>query len=434
MLEVAVLGQRRFEQCDTVGDPPGSADCLRVVDDGEHHPLAIADLPRQVQCARRVGNRLVGQARIEARIKGGGAEGQLLGRIGRHLERLLEEAQRLDERAERPPPLRGAAECDPGLGRHRLALGTLGLRPVRRDVVLGQRTGDALVVERLEVARRGQVETPSVALRQRAVRNLAHEPLHEPVLPALRRTRVGFHGQHLAPHEPAQVRGDLVGRDAADGGDNVGTEGLADDRCCLEQRPIARLQPVQPGRDERVERGRHGQLGQVADGLGHPALEGEVPIGQEHADGLDRVERDALRALQDALHDRVRQARHEAGQQLAHLICGERLEHEGREVAAPGTPVRAPVEQLRPGEADHVDRAFASPFEDVVDEVEQAVIGPLQVLEDQDHDAVLGDALEEDAPGGEQRVAVRTLAGVRYLEAQELEQARLHPARARPRR
>ena len=67
----------------------------------------------------------------------------------------------------------------------------------------------------------------------------------------------------------------------------------------------------------------------------------------------------------------------------------------------------------------------------MVDEVEHAVIGPLEVLEDQDHHAVLGDAFEVHAPGREQRVAVRTLIGLRCVEAKKLEQARLDPAALR---
>ena len=66
------------------------------------------------------------------------------------------------------------------------------------------------------------------------------------------------------------------------------------------------------------------------------------------------------------------QARHEAGEQLAHRRLGQRLEVERGEVALAGAPVRALLEQLRAGQRDDVDRDAAAPLEEVVDEVEQA--------------------------------------------------------------
>ena len=177
-----------------------------------------------------------------------------------------------------------------------------------------------------------------------------------------------------------------------------------------------------------MQRGGHRQLGEVAGRPVDPALEGHEPFAQQHANGLDGVQRDPLRPLQDALENLGRQAGNEPRQELAHLIGLQRLEHQRGEVAPPGAPIRASVEELGSCEADEVDRSIARPFEDVIDEVEQAVIGPLQVLEDEDHDATIGDALEEDAPGREQRLAIRPLIDVRGLEAQQLKEAGLHPA------
>jgi len=55
----------------------------------------------------------------------------------------------------------------------------------------------------------------------------------------------------------------------------------------------------------------------------------------------------------------------------------------------------------------------------VVDEVEQARIGPLKVLEHEHGRALFGDALEEQAPGREERVATARRS---LLDAQEAEQ------------
>ena len=53
------------------------------------------------------------------------------------------------------------------------------------------------------------------------------------------------------------------------------------------------------------------------------------------------------------------------------------------------------------------------------------VVGPLEVLEHEDDGRLLGDALEERPPRGEQLVAVADRA---LVEAQQLQEARLDPA------
>ena len=77
-----------------------------------------------------------------------------------------------------------------------------------------------------------------------------------------------------------------------------------------------------------MQRRRHGELGDVAGRPSHAVFHGEQAVGEEHADGLDRVERDALGTLQDPLDHRVGQAGNQADEQLPHLAGGERLEDE----------------------------------------------------------------------------------------------------------
>ena len=174
-------------------------------------------LARQLERPGHVPDRLIDESGIEAGLAGGGLELGLLARVGRHLERLLEEPRRLDERAERPRAIRRGSKRDAGLRGDGRTLRAVRLRLVGRDVVLGQDPRDALVVERFEVARRGDVQPSPVALCQRPVRDLPDQPLDEPVLALLGRPGIGFERQHLAPDEAAQPRGELVGRQAADG-------------------------------------------------------------------------------------------------------------------------------------------------------------------------------------------------------------------------
>ena len=121
---------------------------------------------------------------------------------------------------------------------------------------------------------------------------------------------------------------------------------------------------------------------------------------------------------------RLGQSRHEAGQELAHRRLGQRLEVERVEAALAGAPVGSPLEQLRPGEGDDVDRDAPAPLEEVVDEVEQAGVGEVEVLEDHDHGRGRGEALEERPPGPEQLLASRRLR----LDAEQRQQRGLDPA------
>ena len=82
------------------------------------------------------------------------------------------------------------------------------------------------------------------------------------------------------------------------------------------------------------------------------------------------------------------------------------------------------VGQFRPGERQHEDRVAARPVEQVVEEVEQACVRPLHVLEHEHDRVLLGEALEQHAPGREQ---VLLVAGQALLEPQQVCEPRLHP-------
>ena len=53
----------------------------------------------------------------------------------------------------------------------------------------------------------------------------------------------------------------------------------------------------------------------------------------------------------------------------------------------------------------------AGPLEQVVEEVDHAGVGPLQVLDDHDDGQELGEALEEEAPAGEELFSRQHLRG-----------------------
>ena len=147
----------------------------RIADQRGQDGFSIRARARQLERPGRVPDRFLDEPRKEPGIAGGRVELRLLDRIGRDLERLLEEPRGLQERAERPGTFRRAAQRHAGLRGDRSPLRPVGLRLVRRNVVLGQRAGDPVIVERLEVARRRDVQPPPVAPRERPVRHLAHE-------------------------------------------------------------------------------------------------------------------------------------------------------------------------------------------------------------------------------------------------------------------
>jgi hypothetical protein len=80
-----------------------------------------------------------------------------LGRTSRDGDRLAQVGDGLVMSAERRGPLGGAGQGQPGLDGDRVGLGALGRGLVGGDVVRGQRAGQLVLAERLEVAGRGEV-------------------------------------------------------------------------------------------------------------------------------------------------------------------------------------------------------------------------------------------------------------------------------------
>jgi hypothetical protein len=146
------------------------------------------------------------------------------------------------------------------------------------------------------------------------------------------------------------------------------------------------------------------------------ALLRQQPAVEQHPDRLDRVERDAFGASEDAARDLVRQPRDEALERRADRVLGQRGEGDV------GAPCWTRAGDLRPREDEHEDRQVGRPLDEVVDEVEQPAVGPLDVLEDHDHRPGRGNALEEQPPSREQ---VRAVGGGALLEPEQVREARL---------
>ena len=264
----------------------------------------------------------------------------------------------------------------------------------------------------------------AVAPGERLVGDTPHEVLQEPVLPALRRAWVGLYAEHLLPHEAGQKRIELALCDSRELGQGLFREGLAEHRCVLEQSALLRGQPVEARCDETLQRLRDLELGNLAGQPVGAVLLDEQAAVEQHANGLDGVERDAFGARENPLAKVLRQTRHESLQQLAHRPLGERSERERRLVRSVPELGMASLE-LGPCEAEDEDRLLPRPLEQVGDELHERRVGPLQVLEEQRDRSLVGHPLEEEAPGAEELF----LAARRpVLEPEKMEEARLDEA------
>ena len=71
-----------------------------------------------------------------------------------------------------------------------------------------------------------------------------------------------------------------------------------------------------------------------------------------------------------------------------------------------------PLEELRPRRPEDEQGARLGAVGEVLEEREHRLVGPVEVLEDEDGRALVGDVLEEPAPGRELLVALGRRAGL----------------------
>src|SRR5205814_6808467 len=69
------------------------------------------------------------------------------------------------------------------------------------------------------------------------------------------------------------------------------------------------------------------------------------------------------------------------GEETCRLVVGKWTQRQRRRVRLASSPVRAPLEELRPCRADDEKRHVRSPVDEKVDETEQLVVGPVKIFE-----------------------------------------------------
>src|SRR5512133_1015003 len=190
----------------------------------------------------------------------------------------------------------------------------------------------------------------------------------------------------LAPLQLVETLLELEAVAAGDGRECARPEDLADDGGVLEQLLVRRVERVEAGGDDPVDR-----LGK---------LEFLRPALARHANELLRVERVSAGPLeQRRLYLRWTDRALEQGvHETCRIVVGERGERQRdriRLAAAPGRPSR---EQLRSRGGNEEDGDVGEPVGQLVDEVEEAVVRPVQVLEHEHERTLLRERFEEPAP------------------------------------
>jgi len=324
-------------------------------------PHAEQHLALEVQCigesglvVRRLADRLEAWRKGEGSVVNGGERGGLdrpfeqvrgLRVIDGDVQRLLEERQRLPLAAQCRCPLGCATQGEPSLRGQGRRLVARGCCPIGREVVRGERAGELVVTDRLEEPRRSEVARAPVLQREGGVGDLADQRLHEGVLAPLRRPGVDLFDQEVRADERPKPDGEIRLAEPGDRGEAGGREALAEHGGVLDQCALVRLQRVEARRDEGVQRIRNGQLAELADRFEATVLAGlEPPIGNEHADRLDGIQRNALGARNDRADRGLGQARHETREEFAHRRVVERLEVQREKVPPSGAPVLASIE------------------------------------------------------------------------------------------
>ena len=170
-----------------------------------------------------------------------------------------------------------------------------------------------------------------------------------------------------------------------------------------------RVEVVEPGRHERLERLGHGQPLELAEGA---VRRRRPPRASRRSTSMRRVST-AYSGIPSA-RSRTRSATGSSAgpgarsaEELGHRRPGQRVELERRRhCARPAAQSGRTLEQGRPGERRHEDRpAVGGRLGEVLDEVEETGVGPVEVIEHEDRGGRVGDALEERPPGGERLLA-----------------------------
>ncbi len=235
-------------------------------------------------------------------------------------------------------------------------------------VVLGNGRGvigQALAAVCFQPARGLQVIARPVAQQDALVGHFAQDGVFEQVGLAAAEDGRRRAVDHVAPLQRLECSADLlvvkgVARRAVDLLHGAVPELVAHDGGLLQSQPFQFRQPVETGLQDARQRRRDAQVGQFAP----PQLPGRR-AGNDDADLNEHTHQflDIEGVARGRLDDEVQQRGRDVGQfaqnlqhQFAAMDLAQRGEEQGGRGCALGGPGRPPLEQHRPGQADHQQR------------------------------------------------------------------------------
>ena len=209
-------------------------------------------------------------------------------------------------------------------------------------------------------------------LREARVRDVTDEDVLEAIRLLIGEGRLGLVDDEIAQLEVVErVLDALPVREVLD---RAGPEAAADYRRPLQRRLRHRVESVDARCDQRLQRVRDPGGGPLLAELGHR----QHDLLEEERIAFGLGEQGAARLWRELVATRERV------DQLLAVGRTEGLELDRRRADAASAPVRADVEQLRPGETDDQQRPVLHPVGHVLDQLEERILGPVDVLEDED--------------------------------------------------
>jgi hypothetical protein len=262
--------------------------------------------------------------------------------------------------------------------------------------------GDTLARGALEPRGEPLVEVGSLLLGHRVVRRVAYQEVAESERVLTRELRtVG--ADQLLPGEGQQAGRYLwaegLRRERPHG---ARVEDLALDGAAFDHGAFLRVQSVETGGEQQLDRRRHRDVREILDRSPRAVLEPEEPVVDEHAEHLLDEERVTLGGLQDpgsrVLGDL--RATEQVVYEVGHLVPGEGLQQDLGGVQLPAAPVRTELQQLGSRDTQEQERRITRPVREVLDQIEEVRLRPVDVVEHAHERTLVREVFEElaDAP------------------------------------
>ena len=207
----------------------------------------------------------------------------------------------------------------------------------------------------------------------------------------------------LLADEGGDPGADRVGFAVCQRADGARVEDLSHHRGDLDQASFIGRQPVQPGREERRDRRRDRDVGQVGRRRPSAVLQHQATLIDEEPGHLLGVEGVSFGRLRDPRADRIvegvvrQQVRHERPA----LLGAQRLDEDRGGVQLPAGPCRVIVQEFGACHAREQDRRVARQVRDVFDELQELRLSPLQVVDREDQRPLGGELFQQHPNGPE---------------------------------